>query len=170
MTQSHLKVIVLRSLEKKSMSGYDLVKDIAAATHWKPSFGSIYPLLKDLHSKSLVSVRTSGRRKIYSISPKGRQALKDIFKTKDRIYNMTMESLKGLEAVCTPKELDFVRRLHLNLRTNLMPFKEATNEMTQFTEVMMNLADENKIAMHEKEIRQALSQTITKLKRIEERK
>lgn len=164
---SHLKIIVLKTLDSKPMSGYDLVKDIHSTTqHWKPSFGSIYPLLKDLHGKGLVTVRVSGRKKLYTITPKGRQALKDIFKTKDKIYDITMNSLKGLESICSKKELEFVHKLHSNLRCNFMPFKEVTNEMQQLAEIIMNMSDANKISKNEKRIKSILNEAITKLEEL----
>jgi DNA-binding PadR family transcriptional regulator len=169
MIKSHLKIIVLKSLEKKAMTGYDLVKEIHSSTHhWKPSFGSIYPLLKDFHEKGLVSVKVSGRKKVYSLTTKGKQTLKDIFKTKDNIYNVTMEGLKGLESICNKEEIEFVHKLHTALRTNLMPFKEATSEMQKLAEIMIKFSESDTIFKNEKKIKEILTDTITRLKKLEE--
>jgi DNA-binding PadR family transcriptional regulator len=168
MIKSHLKIIVLKSLEKKPMSGYDLVKEIHESTHhWKPSFGSIYPLLKDLHKKSLVSVKISGRKKVYSLTVKGKNTLKEIFKAKDKIYDLTMESLKGLEAVCTKEEIVYIHKLHSNLKTNFMPFKGATSEINELIEVMVRISDSNNTQKKEKKIKAILKDTIIRLKNIE---
>lgn len=171
MIRSHLKIIVLKSLEKKPMTGYDLVKEIHASTHhWKPSFGSIYPLLKDLHKTNLVTVKISGRKKFYSLTIKGKQALKDIFKTKDRIYDITMEGLKGLESVCTNEEIEFIHKLHMALRTNIMPFKEVTSEMQKLAQIMITFSESGIITKNEKKIREILNDTIIRLKRFEDRR
>jgi DNA-binding PadR family transcriptional regulator len=168
MIKSHLKIIVLKSLENKAMTGYDLVKEIHSSTqHWKPSYGSIYPLLKDLYKNELVSVKISGRKKLYSLTAKGKKTLKDVFKTKDQIYDITMEGLKGLESVCGKEEIEFIHKLHAALRTNLMPFKEVTSEMQQLAGLMINYSENGIIAKKEKQIKEILKDTIKKLKRLE---
>jgi len=50
------------------------------------------------------------------LTAKGKITLKEIFKTKNRMYDMTMNSLKSLEAVCDKNELEFVKRLHTTLK------------------------------------------------------
>jgi len=168
MIQSHLKIIVLKSLEDKTMTGYDLVKEIHTSTqHWKPSFGSIYPLLKDLHEKGLVSVKVSGRKKLYSLTPKGRQAITDIISSKERMYNITMDSLKGLESICNKKDMEFIHRLHSSLRNNFMPFKGVTNEMHELNEIIIRMSDSGVLDKNEKNIKKMLNDSIIKLKKIE---
>jgi DNA-binding PadR family transcriptional regulator len=167
MTTSHLKIIVLKSLDKKAMSGYDLVKDIHSFTqHWKPSFGSIYPMLKDLHKTGLVEVDQVGRKKVYSITKKGRQAVKDISKSRDQIYEMTMDSLKNLELICDKKEIEFIHNLHAVMRNNFLPFKGVTKEMQEFTQIMMRMSSNDIILKREKDVKKVLKQTIIKMKKI----
>lgn len=73
-----LKLIILKLLSKGPKHGYALMKDIERYTEkeWEPSPGSIYPALRELEKEGLVSVKTSGRRKLYEITPAGETALK----------------------------------------------------------------------------------------------
>ena len=167
MITSHLKIIVLKSLEKKAMSGYDLVKDIHNFTqHWKPSFGSIYPLLKALHNTGLVDVDNIGRKKVYSITKKGRQAVKDISKSREQIYEMTMDSLKNIELICDKKEIEFIHNLHAAMRNNFLPFKGVTKEMQELTELIMQMNFSDKYQKDEKKISKILNDTLKQLRKI----
>jgi len=165
--KSQLKIIMLRIMEKKPMSGYDLVKEIHNTTgYWKPSYGSIYPSLKELHANGLISLHNYDRKKIYTLTAKGRITLREILKTKDKMFDMTMNSLRSLEAVCDRNELEFVRKLHTTLRNNMMPFRHATKQMHDFTNVMMDLNSADKMAKHEKQIKKIINDSTIKLKKI----
>lgn len=167
MIKSHLKIIVLKILNEKSLSGYDLVKEIHTSTqHWKPSFGSIYPLLKDLHTKKLVTINVIGRKKVYSITSAGKKKLKEILKTKNKIYDLTIEGLKGLEAICSKEEIEFIHKLHSNLKCNFMPFKEVTSEMQEIAKIMISMSDSEVLSRNENKIRKILKEAISKLKKI----
>ena len=49
-----LKFLVLKMINEKPMSGAEIVEEIEKQTgSWKPSSGSIYPLLAHLHKKNL---------------------------------------------------------------------------------------------------------------------
>jgi len=166
MIKSQLKISVLKILEKKSLSGYDLVKEIHDFTqNWKPSFGSIYPLLKELLKNGLVEVNSDGRKKVYSITKKGRIFIKDILKSKEEIFNKTMDSIKNLELICDKKEIEFIHSLHTALRNNF-PFKEASHEMQELTELMIQFANDNKILKNEKRIKKILKDAINQLKKL----
>ena len=66
MMSGYLRLIVMKTLANKKLSGYDLTKQIEKDTGtWKPSFGSIYPLLEKLLKEKLVDVEIEGRRKLY---------------------------------------------------------------------------------------------------------
>jgi len=70
---------VLESLSKKAMSGSEIINEIEARTNgrWKPSPGSIYPLLSWLqdngHIKELPSDQSGMKR--YELTDKGKVLL-----------------------------------------------------------------------------------------------
>jgi len=78
------RYFVLGLLARQSMSGYD-VKRLLKGLSWligSPSFGSLYPTLHDLLKDGLATMEVVPRegkppRKIYSITPAGRQVLQD---------------------------------------------------------------------------------------------
>ncbi|MBR9700340.1 helix-turn-helix transcriptional regulator [Candidatus Woesearchaeota archaeon] len=71
MTSQKLRMLVLNHLACEPNSGYGLIKSIKEATGWKPSYGSTYPLLKQLMKEGLVTQKTKGRKKIYTLTKEG---------------------------------------------------------------------------------------------------
>ena len=45
---TQLKFMILKTLGEEPCSGYQLVKKINESTGWKPSYGSMYPLLEGM--------------------------------------------------------------------------------------------------------------------------
>ena len=60
------------------MCGYELRKEISEikANHDMPSFGSIYPALKDMKKEGLIDSRKAGKKILYRINEKGKKAIK----------------------------------------------------------------------------------------------
>jgi DNA-binding PadR family transcriptional regulator len=78
MRQGFLKLYLLKLLSEEpgGLSGYELMKRIEEETgFWRPSPGSIYPLLAALEGRELIRHRPEGDKKIYSLTPKGEEAL-----------------------------------------------------------------------------------------------
>ncbi|MNO96842.1 Transcriptional regulator PadR-like family protein [compost metagenome] len=74
-----LEYVILGLLMEGSMSGYDLKKtmDSSVGFFYKVSFGSLYPALKRLTDKAMVSVtdlEDSKNKKIYTLLPGGKEA------------------------------------------------------------------------------------------------
>ena len=74
----HLRLLILKLLKESEKTGYDLIKIIEKETGWKPSPGSIYPVLNELAKKNLIKVREEGRKKIYILTSKGLNELNKI--------------------------------------------------------------------------------------------
>ncbi len=75
--------MVLIQLNETSHTGYSLMNGLKESLGKKPSAGSIYPLLTNLLENGFVSIEEDGRKKIYSITKKGRSALDDLSKEKE---------------------------------------------------------------------------------------
>lgn len=52
---------------------------------WKPSPGSVYPLLRKCLENKLVNVKQEGKRKIYSLTALGKLKLREFSKRKDKL-------------------------------------------------------------------------------------
>jgi DNA-binding PadR family transcriptional regulator len=77
--KGNLKFLVLYILSSGAIHGYGLFKELERKFHWKPSCGTLYPVLNDLEEKGFIDGRETvecGRfKKIYSLTPDGRQLL-----------------------------------------------------------------------------------------------
>ena len=69
-----LETMILVILSKQELHGYGIMRMIERETgFWKPSPGSVYPLLNALKYRGLVKCVTKGRRKVYTLTRKGRK-------------------------------------------------------------------------------------------------
>ena len=77
-----LRHYILHKISQKPIHGYEVIQDIDSKTEgaWKPGAGSLYPILKKLLAEGLIE-SDAGKseeptRRIYQITPKGRDELK----------------------------------------------------------------------------------------------
>jgi len=69
-----LSYIILWNLSKRKMNGADIAKELEKRRGSKPSPGTLYPALKELKGKGLIS---TDKNKVYSLTKKGENELKD---------------------------------------------------------------------------------------------
>ena len=67
-----LSLFILWSLSKQNLTGAQIAEDIERRKGTKPSPGTIYPALKDLKEKGLI---TANKKKEYSLTKKGKEEL-----------------------------------------------------------------------------------------------
>ncbi|MFQ5833129.1 MAG: PadR family transcriptional regulator [Candidatus Thorarchaeota archaeon] len=80
-----LRLVIIRLLQSQEMTGTGIMTTLAERSEgqWKPSPGSIYPLLASLEEEGIIkTVRTEGRKKTYALSKEGRSHTKEILKRK----------------------------------------------------------------------------------------
>jgi len=86
MRRGFLKYYILKLLSEEERTGYGLMKAIEEETgFWKPSTGSMYPLLQALEEQGLIIQRGEGERKVYCLSERGRRALAEAHQAKAEI-------------------------------------------------------------------------------------
>ncbi len=121
MMSGYLRLIVMKTLANRSLSGYDLIKTIEKETgSWKPSFGSIYPLLEKLLHEKLVKVKIVGRKKVYSLIAAGKSQLRVISKSHSIVgVNLMFEVLSSL-------------------KKGQLPFNEISPELNEFKVSLFN--------------------------------
>lgn len=73
-----LKLFILKMLDREDMHGYAMMARIEELSGWKPSPGSIYPSLVNLHSSKLITFRMVKLRKVFSITKKGREYIMNL--------------------------------------------------------------------------------------------
>ena len=71
---------VLKALEEKPMHGYEIIQHFEQKSFgfWKPSPGSIYPILQELDDQGMVSSHEEGDKRIYELTKAGRASLKNL--------------------------------------------------------------------------------------------
>jgi DNA-binding PadR family transcriptional regulator len=68
-----LKLFILKMLAREDMHGYAMMARIEELSGWKPSPGSMYPSLANLHRARLISFKVLKMKKVFSITKKGRE-------------------------------------------------------------------------------------------------
>jgi DNA-binding PadR family transcriptional regulator len=80
--KGNLKLLVLTLLSKHSFHGYALFKELEKVYNWKPSCGTLYPVLSGLEEEGFIDSASTiecGRcKKIYSINEKGLAKLSEL--------------------------------------------------------------------------------------------
>jgi DNA-binding PadR family transcriptional regulator len=166
MLRNHLKIIVMDKLKNKSLSGYDLTKQIYESTSWKPSFGSIYPLLKELLSQKLVTVKTISRKKIYSLSKQGEKVLSDAIIAEKNISEVMKKQSEAMQAICSAKDKNHMKNFINEFKNAPMVFGNLNKEIDEFHKIMFKLYTNKKINTKEQDIKKILQDSIVKLKKL----
>lgn len=77
MMQIPLNMIVIKTLSEGGLSGYDIMNRIKEETgYWKPSPGTIYPLLEKLEKRGLVTSKADGKKRLYTLTTKAKLFMK----------------------------------------------------------------------------------------------
>jgi DNA-binding PadR family transcriptional regulator len=82
-----LKYVILDLIKDKPSHGYEIIRALGDRFHgfYTPSAGSVYPTLQLLEDMGHVSSSEQDGKRIYTITPEGRQFLKDRGETIDKI-------------------------------------------------------------------------------------
>ena len=164
MMRGYLRLIVMKILLNKKLSGYDLIKQIEEhAGTWKPSFGSIYPLLEKLLRDKLVKVEAKGRRKIYYLTNEGKKQLKIIDKSKNIIIDKMIATCNAFSRITDRREIGFLHEVFNSLKRGQLPFKDINPEINEFRATLYDIYSKGK---DRKKIKAALRETVKKLKSI----
>ncbi len=162
MMAGYLRLIVMKTLSNKRLSGYDLIKQIEKDTGtWKPSFGSIYPLLEKLLKEKLVQVEAQGRKKLYFLTKEGKKHLGIIDKSKNTLVDNLIAAWNAFGKITDRREMNFMLEIFNSLKKGQLPFKELNPELNEFRATIFELYSAEK---DRKKIKSVLKDTITKLK------
>lgn len=76
-TKECLWVYILSILKKEPMHAYALRKEVKERFGFRPGTVTAYKVLYLLNKDGLVSKKEEGRQKVYSVTEKGKEALKE---------------------------------------------------------------------------------------------
>ena len=164
MITGYLRLIVMRNLSNKRFSGYDLIKQIEKDTGtWKPSFGSIYPLLDKLLKENLAQVEIIGKRKVYSLTKEGKKELVIIDKSKNSLVDKMIATWKAFGRIADEKDKSFMIEVFNSVKKGQLPFKEFNPELSQFRGAIFEAYSGGK---NPKKIKNILKNSIIKIKAV----
>ena len=164
MMKGYLRLIVMKTLSGKRLSGYGLIKQIEIKTgSWKPSFGSIYPLLEKLLKEKLVEVEAQGRKKLYLLTDEGRKHLALIDKSKNTLVDKLIATWNAFGKITDKREMNFMLEVFNSLKKGHLPFKELHPELNEFRATIFELYSTGK---DRKKIKSILKSTVKKLRSV----
>lgn len=102
-----LKLLILNELENREATGYELIQRISNKVTKKPSPGSVYPILKEMAAHGILNCREDGSKKLYSLSPKGKELLEKIYQTEKEAIFSKVKILK-LAGVLNTEEAEYI--------------------------------------------------------------
>ncbi len=91
----HLKFYILKLLLTARYTGYGLMKAIKEETgFWKPSTGSLYPLLGTMKEQGLITeIQEPDGSKRWEITPRGRETYIEVTEAKRKLFQDMRESM-----------------------------------------------------------------------------
>lgn len=156
-------MVVLKTLAEGPKSGYALMKEIHDFTGQKPSAGSMYPLLEQLHDKKLVSVKQKGRSKEYSLTAKGKKVVEDMHELHDKCFEDFLKRMKMVSAL-TGEDLQMPIAVISKMKCGQDPFKDINPELHKVRVELFRLAGTDKLKKNSGKIKKALAKTLKELK------
>jgi len=166
MLQSTLRTVVLKELLRQKHSGYSLVKSIEASTGWKPSWGSIYPLLELLRREGKAVFRKEGRRKIYSLTHKGKEEIKTFEQEHSAIISHMRAMQKVMTHLCDADHDIFFEHMVNELEQGELPYKEILKAGFNLRQELGRIYDEKLITQHKRAVIAILNDAQRKLAKI----
>ena len=153
----YLDILVMRSVKNSPLSGSEIADSINSNVGWRPSPGSVYPLLKKLEDNGFVMFNKSKKKKLYSLTAKGTDYLqsleeKDFMEHFEKHIIIFKSLSRSKDDAKLSRELEGFEGLD-GMSASLLRFKQALFE---------KIADKKK----RKEIEEVLNKAVAELKRL----
>jgi DNA-binding PadR family transcriptional regulator len=109
-----MEMHILRIL-KTPQHGYEIIKHIEQeCLYWKPSPGSVYPMLQKLKKGGLITEKTIGKRNIYTLTKTGIERVKkfDLYKNEIKEKMVALFRMMGEENISyIEKSFDILEKI-----------------------------------------------------------
>ncbi|MBI4145286.1 PadR family transcriptional regulator [Candidatus Woesearchaeota archaeon] len=157
-----LRLAVLRQLSKRPLSGYSIMQAITDESGWKPSPGSIYPLLASLVGENLATVRSQGRRRIYALTKEGTDTLQELLGQN----RARLDRLASQLRICSPPLADKDRLAVIErLSKGDAPFGWLTRDLLELRRLAFAVTTKDIREGERREIRKAIALLLDALRR-----
>lgn len=163
--RGHLKPIILALLEKEQLSGSELIKKIEEIIAWKPSYGSVYPLLDHLVKDGLAVQIIDKKKKIYKLTAKGKkEANKKQYEQKELADSLVKvhSILRSLYGMDINMDLEIIEEF----KKGKIPFSEVHKESMELKSEMLRLLKNDSLKRNKVKVKKILGETISKLKKL----
>lgn len=167
MTAAKLNMLILRQLEQGPRAGYGLAKDIHTATGWKPSFGSLYPVLEQMYQEQLILCKEEGKKKIYSLTQKGKEALKGLKNEHGKLVEKMRENYRLMLHLYDIKEDPLAEAMFKSMAQGKIPLNEFIKESTEMKKELFRIYQAGTVQKNEKLIKRILTDATKELRKIE---
>ena len=162
----HLKLAVLKLLDDQPRSGYDLMKALQEQIGRKPSQGSVYPLLEQLKSQMDITCKQAGRRKVYTITARGKKQLQAIMQQKGTIIESIIEQIKLLDSCCGPHQPGMIIDFLSKVKQGKTPFAELKPELDAWAAELFKRYQQGKLTEDRHRIKKVIARATQELKRL----
>ncbi len=166
MFKGSLKIAILKVLKDGKYTGYGIRKELTKKAGWSPSYGSLFPNLKELESKKLIILNKKKNKNIYSITSKGKRLLKSVNNKSDKIINEIIKSIDtfGFMWDIDKSKLEELKYIVETMKKSIIV---ETREMSEFRDVFFGLIKNGKInGSNIKKINKILSDATRKMKKL----
>lgn len=165
MLRGNLKLLTLKALARKPLSGYALMKYIEERTGSKPSPGSMYPLLEELTKDNLVVCKKDGRKKIYTLTKQGKEHLKIIDTHKDILIKKTEEAVRMWSALTGEDMKPFESTINA-LKKGKYSIEDIPPEVQELKIELARIFSKGLFQKNKKKVKSVVKKTIKELKQI----
>ena len=135
-----LKLLILYLLDKEELHGYALMQKLKGMfVYYKPSSGVIYPTLQSLKRSGYIEiVKAEDDKKLYRITDKGREHLKENDKKLKKIFSH-IEAVKGFHELGGKELKESIKLVIKNFQNLNDKQKEELEKILKETAKRINL-------------------------------
>jgi DNA-binding PadR family transcriptional regulator len=137
-----MEMHILRILERPH-HGYEIIKHMEQeCAYWKPSPGSVYPILQKLNKSGLITEKKRGRKNVYTITKAGKEKMKKFYMYKNEIKEkmIALFRMMGEDAHMADFEKGF--EVFEKIRKDPAKLMKAKRLREEFHRKMMELVEE----------------------------
>lgn len=163
--RGHLKPMVFKIIQEEPTNGSKIVEKIHEATGWKPSYGSIYPLLKTSEKEGELKSTKKGKQKLYSLTKKGEKELREFESKKEILLDDLIQRFKlmgELFDMQTTADILFLQKV----KEGKAPFIKFHKELNQVKKEHERILKNELYKTKKDELKQAVKKHIKDLKNI----
>lgn len=93
--KTFMDMLILAELQEKPMSGYDIIGLVHKRFNVLVSSGTVYSLLYSLERKGLVAADLENRKRVYTLTDKGKQTLETVGRANGEINGLVQNLISG---------------------------------------------------------------------------